>query len=113
MARPLQTRKYPVHYFEILEHLKNFPMVPVSVPGLDKGAMHGLQLNFLSFRNAAVHEGWDQPDHMPTSYPDLNAYTTKQRKQEDGTFTLEIWHMDYIPENMEIQRQLDAQRDRK
>jgi len=108
MGRPLNTKQYPGFFFDILNKLKDDPSKPVRLPCESKASMLKMQLNFLTFRKAAVKEGWNTGESIMV-FPDLNAYTTKQITDVDGRCILEIWHMDYTPEALKIKRQLEGQ----
>ena len=122
MGRPTTTQRYPLYFIDILNKLRDDPTKPVVMTLDSKASSLGFQLNFLSFRKAAVKEQWhcdhDVPDpdnpkrtHLVyAKYPDLNAYTTKRYPVNDaGQWVVEIWHMDYTAQALEWRKAFDSQ----
>jgi hypothetical protein len=111
MGRPTVTRKYPPHLLDVLDYLKADPTKPVILKYNVMSQARAFQMKFLSFRNAAVAEGWNiKPETDPFCFPDLNCYTTRVVDKKAHPIVVEVWHQAYMPENLSEVEQLKDQK---
>jgi hypothetical protein len=124
MGRPKSTDRYPPQYIDILELLREDPKTPVKMLYNTRAAAKNEQLNFLAFKSAAEKESWHRdvevtliPEHpgdakrtvlTKAQFPELLAYVTRVRENEHNHWVFEVWHMDYTPESLDRQGQIEA-----
>lgn len=110
MGRSSNPNRYPSYFCDILLQLTKHPQEPVVIPCSTKSELMQLRVNFMAFKSACLKENWHKPGAVIRA-PGLAGFTTKQRNNPDGTYTLEIWDNEYLPENVKHREAVNKQLD--